>query len=177
VNYYVADGTTQRGPFNEQELAGMGLKPDMLVWHEGMSQWQPASQVAELQPFLYAQPQPGPAAGGQMPPGYPTPSYATPYVTAPAPGDISGKKVAAGVCGILFGTFGVHKFILGLTGGAVTMLVVSLVCIAAAPFTCGATIIAVPVMHIIGIIEGIMYLCKPDAEFYQIYMVQKRQWF
>jgi len=180
VNYYVAEGTTQRGPFNEQELAGVGLKPDMLVWHEGMSQWQPASQVPELQPLLKGQPVSAPAAGpsmtGQMPP-YITPSYATPYAAFPPPGDISGKKIAAGVCGILFGTFGVHKFIVGLTGGAVTMLVVSLACAAAAPFTCGVTLLAVPVMHIIGIIEGIIYLTKSDADFYQTYIVQKRQWF
>jgi hypothetical protein len=29
--------------------------------------------------------------------------------------DASGKKIAAGICGILLGAFGVHKFILGYT--------------------------------------------------------------
>ena len=32
-------------------------------------------------------------------------------------------------------------------------------------------------MGIIGLIEGIMYLTKSDQEFYQIYVVQKKDWF
>jgi hypothetical protein len=34
-----------------------------------------------------------------------------------------------------------------------------------------------PVMHIIGIIEGIIYLTKTDEQFYQTYMVEKKGWF
>jgi TM2 domain-containing membrane protein YozV len=184
VNYYVADGTTQRGPFSEQELPGAGLRPDVLVWREGMPQWLPAEQVAELRPFLMAQAGPsqyGPA--GAAPMGYPPPGpmavgYATPtYLAYPLPSDISGKKIAAGICGIFFGTFGVHKFILGLTGGAVTMLVISLSGLVLGAFTCGMTWMVVPVMYVIGLVEGILYLTKSDAEFYHLYMVQRRQWF
>ena len=176
MDYYVAEGSSQRGPLSEQQLAAMGLRPDTLVWCEGMPQWQPAGSVAALQPFLSAQPvpQPGPYPAGPAPIGYATPGFAPQYVTQ---SDISGKKIAAGICGILIGTFGVHKFILGLTGGAVTMLVISLVCLLLFPFTCGMSIFALPVMHIIGLVEGIIYLSKSDAEFYQTYMVQKRQWF
>jgi TM2 domain-containing membrane protein YozV len=181
VNYYVAEGTTQRGPLNEQELAGVGLRADSLVWHEGMPQWLPASQVPELLPFLGGQPQAQPVAG-QPVQGDPTspfvaPSYATLYGSYLTPSDIAGKKIAAGICGIIIGTFGVHKFIVGLNGGAVTMLVTSLSCIVLGFFTCGLTFMVLPIMHIIGLVEGIIYLTKSDAEFYQIYMVQKRQWF
>jgi TM2 domain-containing membrane protein YozV len=77
------------------------------------------------------------------------------------------KKVAAGVCGILLGGFGVHKFILGFTTPGVIMLLVSLL-------TC---CIAFKVMWIIGIVEGITYLTKSDEEFYEIYMVGKKEWF
>ena len=35
------------------------------------------------------------------------------------------KKLAAGLCGILLGGFGVHKFILGYTNEGVIMLVIS----------------------------------------------------
>ncbi len=79
----------------------------------------------------------------------------------------SGKKIAAGICGILLGALGVHKFILGLTTPGLIMLLVSLL-------TCG---IGYPVMHIIGIIEGILYLVKNDEEFYQLYAVEKKGWF
>lgn len=178
MNYYVAEGTTQRGPFTEQELPGVGLRADSLVWREGMPQWQPAGQVAELQSVLFpaspnAQAVPLPAANPATV-GYATPAFAAGY---PPSGDVSGKKIAAGICGIMFGTFGVHKFIIGLTGGAVTMLCISLGCLVLGAFTCGITWIALPVMHIIGLVEGIIYLTKTDAEFYQIYLVQKRQWF
>jgi TM2 domain-containing membrane protein YozV len=79
----------------------------------------------------------------------------------------SGKKLAAGICGILLGHLGIHKFILGLTTPGIIMLLATLL-------TCG---IAWPVMHIIGIIEGIMYLSKSDEEFYRLYAVEKKGWF
>lgn len=171
MNYYIAEGTTQRGPFAEQELMGAGLRPGQLVWREGMANWLPAEQVPELTRYLAPAPMTAaPAPLIAAPIGYATPA---PY---PPPGDISGRKIAAGVCGILFGTFGVHKFVAGLTAGAVTMLVISLCCALLAPFTC-ITFLALPVMHVIGLIEGILYLTKSDAEFYNLYMVQKRQWF
>src|ERR1700730_16956096 len=37
------------------------------------------------------------------------------------------KKLVAGICGILLGAFGVHKFILGYTTEGVIMLAISLV--------------------------------------------------
>jgi TM2 domain-containing membrane protein YozV len=77
------------------------------------------------------------------------------------------KKVAAGVCGILLGSLGVHKFILGYTTEGVIMLAVSLA-------TCG---IASPVMGVIGLIEGIIYLTKSDEEFVALYVNARRGWF
>ena len=79
----------------------------------------------------------------------------------------AGKKIAAGVCGILLGSLGIHKFILGLTTPAVIMLLVSVL-------TCG--IGAIP-MGIIGLVEGIIYLTKSDEEFYETYIVGKKGWF
>ncbi len=81
--------------------------------------------------------------------------------------EFAGKKMAAGICGILIGALGVHKFILGLTTPGIIMLVVSLL-------SCGAL---APIMGIIGLIEGVMYLMKSDAEFYQLYAVEKKGWF
>jgi TM2 domain-containing membrane protein YozV len=79
----------------------------------------------------------------------------------------AGKKVAAGVCGILIGALGVHKFILGLTTPGVIMLLVTVL-------TCGIGGVA---MGIIGLIEGIIYLTKSDEDFYQTYAVEKKGWF
>lgn len=73
------------------------------------------------------------------------------------------KKVLAGILGILFGSFGIHKFVLGYTKEGVIQLIATVV-------TCGAA-------GIIGFIEGIIYLTKSDEEFYQTYQVNKKPWF
>lgn len=73
------------------------------------------------------------------------------------------KKVIAGIMGILFGSLGIHKFILGYTNEGIIQLVVSLV-------TCG-------LFGIVGFIEGIIYLTKSDEEFYNTYQANKRGWF
>ncbi|URR35954.1 TM2 domain-containing protein [Thermosynechococcus sp. HN-54] len=81
--------------------------------------------------------------------------------------DISGKKIAAGICGILLGALGIHKFVLGYNTEGLIMLLVSLL-------TCG---LVAPVMGIIGLIEGIIYLTKSDQEFYNTYIAAKKGWF
>lgn len=77
------------------------------------------------------------------------------------------KKIAAGICGILIGSLGVHKFVLGYTTEGVIMLLVSLL-------TCG---LGAPIMGIIGIVEGIMYLTKPDEDFVRTYIQGRKGWF
>jgi len=79
----------------------------------------------------------------------------------------ANKKIAAGICGILVGTFGVHKFILGYQTEGVIMLLVSIL-------SCGMLAI---VMQIIGIVEGIMYLTKSDEEFVRTYVEGRKGWF
>ncbi|MDB6122130.1 MAG: hypothetical protein JWQ71_1123 [Pedosphaera sp.] len=83
----------------------------------------------------------------------------------------ASNKIVAGICGILLGSLGVHKFILGYTIAGIIMLLVSLV---GGFVTCGA---GWGVMHIIGMIEGIIYLTKSDEEFVQTYVINKREWF
>jgi TM2 domain-containing membrane protein YozV len=73
------------------------------------------------------------------------------------------KKIVAGVCGILLGGLGVHRFILGDTTGGIIRIVISVV-------TCGAG-------GIIGLIEGIIYLVKSDEDFVEEYINQKKAWF
>ncbi|HKI68216.1 MAG TPA: TM2 domain-containing protein [Verrucomicrobiae bacterium] len=89
---------------------------------------------------------------------------------APPPSDVTQRasnKIAAGVCGILLGGLGIHKFILGYTGAGLIMLLVSIL-------SCGTLYI---VMHIIGLIEGIIYLTKSDEEFVRIYVDRRKEWF
>ncbi len=81
--------------------------------------------------------------------------------------EFAGKKIAAGICGILLGGFGIHKFVLGLTNAGVIMLLVTVL-------TCG---FGGAIMSVIGLIEGIIYLTKSDEDFYQDYAVNKKAWF
>ena len=81
------------------------------------------------------------------------------------------KKIPAGICGILLGSLGVHKFILGYTTEGIIMLLVSLVLGA---FSC---FIPTGFVAVIGLIEGIIYLTRTDAEFVDTYLTNKRPWF
>ena len=73
------------------------------------------------------------------------------------------KKISAGICGILLGALGIHRFILGDTKGGILRILITVV-------TCGAG-------SIIGLIEGIIYLTKSDEDFVELYINQKKGWF
>ncbi|KAF0177229.1 MAG: TM2 domain-containing protein [Limisphaerales bacterium] len=77
------------------------------------------------------------------------------------------KKIAAGICGILLGALGIHKFILGYTKEGVIMLLVTVLTLGIAGFITG----------IVGLIEGILYLTKSDEEFVATYVTNKKGWF
>ncbi len=81
------------------------------------------------------------------------------------------SKVVAGLLGIFLGGLGIHKFYLGYTKEAVIMLLVSII---AGIFTFG---IASSIIGIIGIVEGILYLTKSDADFEEIYVKNYKGWF
>jgi TM2 domain-containing membrane protein YozV len=133
-------------------------------------------------PPTYQQPSGFGPAGNPPPTGYPPPAgYAPPYgghygqqypqyaqystTSQPA------NKVAAGLMGILFGGFGIHKFMLGYTNAGVVMLLVSLI---GGIFTCG---LSTAIMGLIGFVEGIIYLTKSDQDFRQTYVAQRKEWF
>jgi TM2 domain-containing membrane protein YozV len=110
------------------------------------------------------------------PPNYDFPSGEPGYFPPPDRSEAASKKLAAGLTGILLGSLGVHKFILGYNTAGIIMVVTSVVC-----WTVGACLIfpllGSVAMTIIGIIEGIIYLTKSDEEFYQTYMLGKKEWF
>jgi TM2 domain-containing membrane protein YozV len=82
---------------------------------------------------------------------------------APVPPAQESKRILCGILGILLGAWGVHRFILGDATGGILRIVISIV-------TCGLG-------GLIGLIEGIIYLTKSDAEFIQTYQVGKKAWF
>src|SRR5690348_4408684 len=110
---------------------------------EGTQEWKPLTSFAEFANEFKAPP----------PLGSPQPLATT--IAAKA-----SSKIPAGVCGILLGSLGIHKFILGYTGAGLIMLLVSVL----------SCFILSPIMHLIGLIEGIMYLTKSDADFVRFYV-------
>lgn len=80
-----------------------------------------------------------------------------------AQSEVASKKMVAGILGILLGGFGVHKFYLGNSTAGIIQIVLTFV-------TCGAA-------SLIGLIEGIIYLTKSDADFEKLYIVDKKAWF
>lgn len=77
------------------------------------------------------------------------------------------KKLVAGILAILLGGLGIHKFFLGYQKAGIIMLLVTIL-------TCG---FGGAIMGIIGIVEGIIYLTKTDAEFVATYVNGKKEWF
>lgn len=85
------------------------------------------------------------------------------------------KKILAGVLAIILGAFGIHKFILGYQKEGIILLAISLVGIV---LSCiGIGVFIVWITGLVGLVEGIIYLTKSDAEFYNTYQVGKKPWF
>ncbi|MBD0328125.1 MAG: TM2 domain-containing protein [Pyrinomonadaceae bacterium] len=81
------------------------------------------------------------------------------------------KQLLAGYCGIIFGAFGIHKFILGYAIEGFIMLVITLV---GGTFSYGITLL---IMQLVGLVEGMIYLNKTPEEFANTYIVNKQSWF
>jgi len=124
---------------------------------EGLPETPPQPDIpVEISPLSAAPPPP-------VPPPAPVPGE-------PVSKENRDKKVIAGVLGIVLGVFGVHKFYLGYQTEGIIMLVVSLL----GWFLCGIPTAAVA---IVGLIEGILYLTKPDEEFVRTYVTGRKPWF
>jgi len=142
----------QYGPVNGDQLrrwlAEHRVNSQTLVQTEGAPDWKPLTTLPEFTPELDAVP----------PPIIPASSVVA---------SRASHKIAAGVFGILLGSFGIHKFILGYTGAGLIMLLVTVL----------SCFILSPLMHLIGLIEGIIYLCQPDEEFVRHYVDGRKEWF
>lgn len=151
-----ADGQ-QYGPATaaqiKQWMAENRVRPDTLVLAEGTSEWKPLSLFPEFAPEPRTIP----------PTITPPPGLVPPALSNPR----ASNKIPAGICGIIFGGIGVHKFILGYSGAGIIMLLVTVL----SCFT------LYPIMHLIGLIEGIVYLTKTDDEFVRLYVDGRKEWF
>jgi TM2 domain-containing membrane protein YozV len=144
----------QYGPISADQLRRWltenRVNSQTLALLEGTQDWKPLGSFAEFANELKA-----------------PPPLASAVSTASTPDSKSSSKIPAGVCGILLGSLGIHKFILGYTGAGLIMLLVTIL----------SCFILSPIMHLIGVIEGIIYLTKTDADFVRLYVEGRREWF
>ncbi|WP_407569881.1 TM2 domain-containing protein [Deinococcus altitudinis] len=96
--------------------------------------------------------------------------------------DVAQKKLVAGLLGIFLGSLGVHKFYLGMNQPGVIMLVCTvagyLLFTLLAIILIGFIFLLLPAaVGLVGLIEGILYLTKSDADFQREYIVGKKAWF
>src|SRR5882672_2361656 len=110
-----ADGQ-QYGPVSAEQmrrwLAENRLHALTLVQAEGSPDWKPLGSYPEFASDIKT----APSTGAAMPP--------TIGVLSSTLQARDSNKSPAGVCGILWGALGVHKFILGYTGAGLIMLLI-----------------------------------------------------
>ncbi len=87
------------------------------------------------------------------------------------------KKIAAGICGILLGGLGIHKFVLGYQQEGLIYLGMFAAAFVIAIITCGIGSVLFLIPSVLGLVEGIIYLTKSDEEFVQTYVINKKPWF
>ena len=79
----------------------------------------------------------------------------------------SSKKTSAALLAFFLGGLGIHKFYLGYSTSGLIMLLVSLI-------SCG--LLALPI-GIIALVEGVIYQTKSNEQFYEEYILNKKEWF
>lgn len=52
MDFFIIENDEQRGPFTLEQLKGMLIFADTPVWHEGLSDWTKASEIAELKDIV-----------------------------------------------------------------------------------------------------------------------------
>jgi TM2 domain-containing membrane protein YozV len=87
------------------------------------------------------------------------------------------KKIPAGICGILLGSLGVHKFIMGFPRAGMTMLGITVACWILGLLHFPLVGLIGGAVWLLGFVEGIIYLAKNDSDFYRDYVIYKKEWF
>lgn len=167
VWHYTMKGLQQSSPIDQQALINLivagHVGADDNVWNETMSNWARVADVSALAgyalPASVAWPveQAVPTSGGGK--------FTIHGERAPDYDTFIAKRVPAGVIALFLGNLGIHKFMLGLTTAGITMLILFFL------------IIPIPVLAVVSLIEGIVYLTKSEQQFYNDYAINRKQWF
>lgn len=80
------------------------------------------------------------------------------------------RRILAGLCGLLLGATGAHKFVLNYNLSGVIMLIMAIALSTFNPWWCLA-------VWFIGALEGVIYLLTEDRIFEKRYISKHRYWF
>lgn len=146
AEWYLLYEGNKVGPMSADNLMAYHPTPDMMVWTEGMANWQPIYSIPELMAKI----------NGAS--GIKNPTYAPGgYPPAPAVPASSGKdKMACGILAILLGGLGVQYFYLGRIGAGFVTILLDIV-------TCG-------LWSILTIVQGVLMLTMTQQEFDRKYV-------
>ncbi len=167
--WYIIDNGVQRGPMPAHELRNYGLTSASMVWTQGMSDWMPAGQCAELMTQLgqaagnegYAQ-KVDPVGQSANPYGQPNNMYGQPNNMYGQPNNygqpLSSDKsnIAAGLLAIFLGYLGIQYFYVGKVAAGFLTILLSLV-------TCGG-------WSVVTLIQGIYMLTLDQQQFDRKYV-------
>jgi TM2 domain-containing membrane protein YozV len=159
MEYYIAEGSQIRGPMPVDQLPAHGLSAHSLVWRPGLDQWIRAGLLQEPDVYYRAAPVPPPLPLAYAMADNSALDFDRPYMHS--------KRIAAGICGIVLGTLGIHKIIIDRPGHAAAIILGGVVSFG----------MCLPFFSLIGLIEGIIYLTLSDEDFYQRYYVERKCWF
>jgi TM2 domain-containing membrane protein YozV len=102
-------------------------------------------------------------------------SWNQPYDESRPPYSQDNTRILTAVLAIILGSIGVHKFVLGYNNEGFIILIATVIGYATLCIFIGAFIVTAT--SLLGLIEGIIYLSKTDAEFYETYQKNKKAWF
>ena len=107
--YFIVENNQQTGPLSKDELNGR-INPSSLVWTEGMTNWEQASTIGELNDLFMAPPPPPSAYQTSPPPlysNYSPPANSRPvYQPIPDTGNAGGGLIAVAYLLALLGGIG-----------------------------------------------------------------------
>jgi len=155
-NWYLFRNGQSNGPYPEEQVREWvktgQIAPEEKLCREGDTNWMSLDMIPE---FGADRPATGaaPAAAPSVAPAAPAAYGASP------PKD----KVVAGILAILLGYLGIHHFYLGNTGRALLYLLVSVLSVGTLAW----------IIWILALVDGILYLTKPDDQFQRNY----KNWF
>lgn len=141
-DWYLLRGGQTHGPYPEEQVREWvrtgQVGPEEKLNREGDPTWLSVDMIPEFA-----------AERATRPPG------GVPYVAASATVYQEKDRTISAILAILLGYFGIHHFYLGNTSIGLTYLLLSVL-------SCGAL---APVIALLGIVDGVIYLVKPEAEF------------